>query len=193
MLGTAGVRLEEELRQLKLEGQKLLEQLLETKKFLVNAGNQWESSRRQVELLNRELEDAKSQPESKTRERVRLVDEWECLARELENAEEDSRKLINRLKTEQTSRKVIQSRLEAINAQNSFSRPPNLYELLILPQGATNTTVWEDFKTLSFPCHPDNGAREDISEIILQAKNIVEDGKARDIYDKYGIEKHKTI
>ena len=79
MLGTAVVRLEEELRQLKLEGQKLLEQLLKTKKFLVNAGNQWESSRRQVELLNREIEDAKSQPESKTRECVALVDDWQCL------------------------------------------------------------------------------------------------------------------
>ena len=39
--------------------------------------------------------------------------ERECLARELENAEIDIRKLRTRVRTEQTSKKVIQRRLEA--------------------------------------------------------------------------------
>ena len=64
MLGTAGAQLEEELRQLKLENQRLHEQLLESKRLLVNAGNQRESHRRQVEMLNRELEEDKNQAES---------------------------------------------------------------------------------------------------------------------------------
>ena len=89
-------------------------------------------------MLNRELEDAKSQVESKTMECVALVDQRECLAGELENFEEDIRRLRSMVKT-QTSRKVIQRRLEAINAQNPFSRQLNLYELLFLPQRATTT------------------------------------------------------
>ena len=80
MLGTAGARVQEGLRQLKL-GQRLRFQLLETKRVLVNAGNQLESCRRQVEMLNRVLEVAKSQAESKTRECVALVAERECLPR----------------------------------------------------------------------------------------------------------------
>ena len=68
MLETVGVRLEEEFRQFKLEGQRLQEQLLETKRLFVNAGNQRESCRRQFEMFNRELENAKSQAESKTRD-----------------------------------------------------------------------------------------------------------------------------
>ena len=59
MLETAGAQLEEELRQLKLEGQSELEQLLETKKLEVNNGNQRQSCRRLVEMLNRELDEAK--------------------------------------------------------------------------------------------------------------------------------------
>ena len=43
MLGTAGVRLEEELRHLKLESQSLSDQLLETKRLLDYAGIQLES------------------------------------------------------------------------------------------------------------------------------------------------------
>ena len=43
MLGTAGARLEEELRQLKPKGQNLHEQFIETKWLLVNAGNKQES------------------------------------------------------------------------------------------------------------------------------------------------------
>ena len=39
MLGTAGVQLEEELRQLKLESQRLSDQLLETKQLLEYAGS----------------------------------------------------------------------------------------------------------------------------------------------------------
>ena len=39
MLGTAGARLEEELRHLKLESQRLGDQLLETKQLLEFAGN----------------------------------------------------------------------------------------------------------------------------------------------------------
>ena len=42
-LGTAGNRLKEELRQLKLESQRLGDQLLETKRQLDYAGNQRES------------------------------------------------------------------------------------------------------------------------------------------------------
>ena len=53
MLGTAGARLEEELRQLKLERQRLGDQLMETKRQLEYAGNQRESCRRQVETLKK--------------------------------------------------------------------------------------------------------------------------------------------
>ena len=74
ILGDAGARLKEELRQLKLEGQRLHEQLLISKNLLVKAGNQVESCRRQNEMLNRELVIAKSQAESKTKEWVALVD-----------------------------------------------------------------------------------------------------------------------
>ena len=55
MLGTAGARLEEELRQLKLESQMLSDQLLETKRLLEYAGIQRESCRRQEEILKKEL------------------------------------------------------------------------------------------------------------------------------------------
>ena len=51
MLGSAGARLEEELRQLKLESQGLSDRLLETKRLLEYAGNQRESCMRQVEIL----------------------------------------------------------------------------------------------------------------------------------------------
>ena len=57
MLGTVGVRLEEELPQLKLESNKLSDKLLEIKRLLEYAGNQRESSRRQVEILENELEE----------------------------------------------------------------------------------------------------------------------------------------
>ena len=117
------------------------------------------------------------------------MDEHECLARELENAEIDNSKLRSRVKTEQTSKKVIQRRLEVINAQSPFSRPPNFYELLFLPQGATTSTIQKHFKTLVMLCHPDEGGREDMFKIILQAKKNMEDEEARNIYDKYGIEK----
>ena len=93
MLGTAGARLEEELRQLKLESQRLSDQLLETKRLLEYAGNQRESCRRQVEILKKELAEVMIVAETKTRECIALVDERECLARELENAEIDIRKL----------------------------------------------------------------------------------------------------
>ena len=69
-------------------------------------------------MLNRELEDAKNRAEIKTSEYVALVDERECLAPELENAEEDIRKLRSRVKTELTSRRVIQRSLEAKNLQS---------------------------------------------------------------------------
>ena len=93
------------------------------------------------------------------------------------------------VKTEQTSRKVMKRRLEAINAQSPFSRPPNFYELLFLPQGATTSTIQEHYKTLAMLCHPDKGGCEDMFKILLQAKKIMEDEEARKIYDKYGIEK----
>ena len=68
MLGTAGARLEEELRQLKLERQRLGDQLLETKRQLEYAGNQRESCRRQVETLKKELEEEVTNvAETKTR------------------------------------------------------------------------------------------------------------------------------
>ena len=189
MLGTAGARLEEELRQLKLEKQRLGDQLLETKRQLEYAGKKRESCRRQVETLKKELEEVANVAETKTRECVALVDERECLARELENAEIDNRKLRGRVKTEQTSKKVIQRRLEAINAQRPFSQPPNFYELLFLPQGATTSTIEKHFITLAMLCHPDKGGREDMFQIILQAKKTMEDEEACNIYDKYGIEK----
>ena len=189
MLGTAGAPLEEELRQLKVKSQRLCDQFLETKRQLEYAGNQRESCRRQVETVKKELEEVTNVAETKTRECIALVDERECLARELENAEIDNRKLRGRVKTEQTARKVIQRRLEAINAQSPFSRPPNFCELLLLPQGATTSTIQKHYKTLAMLCHPDKSGREDMFKIILQAKKIMEDEEARNIYDKYGIEK----
>ena len=189
MLGTAGARLEEELRQLNLESQRLSDQLLETKRLLEYAGNQRESCRRQVETLKKELAEVTNVAETKTREGIALVDERECLARELENTEIDIRKLRTRVRTEQTSKKVIQRRLEAINAQSPFSRPPNFYELLFLPHGATTSTIQKHLKTLAVLCHPDKGGREDRFKIILQAKKIMEDKESRNIYDEHGIEK----
>ena len=132
MLGTAGTRLEEELWQLKLESQNLGDQMLETKRLLEYDGNQRKSCRRQVETLKKELEAVTNVAKTKTRECIALVDERDCLARELENAEIDNRKLRSRVRTEQTSKKVIQRRLQAINAQSPFSRPPKFYELLFL-------------------------------------------------------------
>ena len=86
MLGTAGARLEEELRHLKLESQMLSGHLLETKRLLEYAENQREFCRRQVELLKKELAEVTNVAETKTRECIAHVDEQECLARELENA-----------------------------------------------------------------------------------------------------------
>ena len=93
-----------------------------------------------------------------------------------------------RLRTEQTSKKVIQRRLEAIKAQSPFSRTPNFYELLFLPQGATTSTIQKHFKTLAMLCHRDKGGREDLFKIILQAKKM-KDEEAHNIYEKRGIEK----
>ena len=78
MLGTAGARLEEELRQLKLESQRLGDQFLDTKQQLEYAGKQRESCRRQVETLKKELEEVTNVAETKTRECIALVDEREC-------------------------------------------------------------------------------------------------------------------
>ena len=163
--------------------------MLETKRQLEYGGNQRESCRRQVETLKKELEEVTNVAETKTMECIALVDERECLARELENAETDNSKLRSRVKTEQNTKKVIERRLEAIKAQSPFSRPPNFYELLFLPQGATTSTIQKHFKTLAMLCHPDKGGREDLFKIIVQAKKITEDEEARNIYDKYGIEK----
>ena len=189
ILGTAGARLEEELRQLKFESQRLSVQLLETKRLLEYAGNQRQSCRRQVEILKKDLAEVTNVAETKTRECIALVDERECLARELKNAEIDIRKLRTRVRTEQTSKKVIQRRLEAINAQSPFSRPPNFYELLLLPQWATTSTIQKYFKTVAMLCHSDKRGREDLFKLILQAKKIMDDEEARNIYDKHGIEK----
>ena len=142
-----------------------------------------------METLKKELEEATNVAETKTTECIDLVDERECLARELEDAEIDNSKLRSRVKTERTSKKVIQKRLEAINAQSPFSRPPNFFELLLLTQGATTSTNQKHFKTLAMLCHPDKGGREDMFKIILQAKKIMEDEETRNIFDKYGSEK----
>ena len=75
--------------------------------------------------------------------------------------------------------------MEGINAQIPFSRPPNFYELLFLPQGATASTIQKHFKALAMLCHPDKGGREDLCKIILHAKKIMEDEEARNIYDKH--------
>ena len=109
-------RLEEELRQLKLEHQRLHEQILKTKGLLVNAGSQQESCRRQAEMLNRELEDAKIGAKRKIRECAAIVNEREKLPRERENAKEDIRNFRSRMKKEPSSRNIIKRRLEAKNA-----------------------------------------------------------------------------
>ena len=83
MQGLAGAWLEEELRQLKLESQRLGDQLLETKRQFEYAGNQREYCRRQVETMKKELEEVTIVAETKTRECIALVNERECLAREL--------------------------------------------------------------------------------------------------------------
>ena len=68
MLGTAGVRLEEEIRQLKFQIQRLSDQLLESKRLLEYAGNQRESCRRQVDILKKELEEVTVLAGTKTKE-----------------------------------------------------------------------------------------------------------------------------
>ena len=105
--------LEGELRQLKLEKHRLSDQLLESNRLVEYAGNQRASCRRQVEILKKELAEVTNVAEIKTRECIALLDERECSARELENAEIDIRKLRTRVRTEQTSKNVIQKRLEA--------------------------------------------------------------------------------
>ena len=124
---------------------------------------------------------------------IALVDERECLARELENADIDNSKLRSRVKTEQPSKKVIQMRLEAINAQSPFSRPPNFHELLFLPQGATTSTVQKHFKTLAMLCPPDKGGREDMFKIILQAKKLWKTRRPVIFMTSTGLKKQKNI
>ena len=113
------------------------------------------------------MDDVTNVAELKTGDCIALVDERECLARELKNAELDIRKLKIRVWSEQTSKKVIQRRLEAINAQSPFSQPPHFYEVLFLPQGATISTIQKQFKMLAMLCHPDNNGREELFKIIL--------------------------
>ena len=93
----------------------------------------------------------------------------------------------------QSSKKVIQRRLEAINGQSPSSRPPNFYELLFLPQGATTSIIQKHFKMLAMFCHANKGGWEDLFKLVLQAKKIMEDEKARNIYDNYGIKKSRGI
>ena len=123
MLGTAGARLEEGLRQLKVESQRLGDQLLETKRQLGYAGNQRESCRRQVETLKKELEEVTNVAETKTREcrMYRSGGRAGVLSSGVGECQDRQKKLRGRVKTEQTSKKVIQRRLEAINAQSPFS------------------------------------------------------------------------
>ena len=117
ILGTDLARLEEELRQLKLEVQRLHEQILKTKGLLVNAGNQQQACSRQVEMLNTELEDAKIGAKSKIRECVAIVNGREKLTRERENAKEDIKNFRSRLKKELSSRN-IKKRLEEKNSRS---------------------------------------------------------------------------
>ena len=121
----------------------------------------------QVEILKKEMEEVTNAAETKTRECIPLVDEREGLARELENAQLDIRKLKSRVRSEQTSKTVIQRRLEAINAQSPFSRPPNFYEVLFLSHGATISTIQKQLKMLAMLGHPDNGGREELLKIII--------------------------
>ena len=123
MLGTAGARLEEGLRQLKVESQRLGDQLLETKRQLEYAGNQRESCRRQVETLKKGLEEVTNVAETKTREcrMYRSGGRAGVLSSGVGECQDRQKKLRGRVKTEQTSKKVIQRRLEAINAQSPFS------------------------------------------------------------------------
>ena len=168
MLGTAGALIEEELRQLKLERQTKGDQLLETKRLLEYAGKQ-EAGGNIEETVGGEYKC------------FALVVERECLAREMENDWMDSTKLRSWVRSEQTSKKVIQSDLEAINAQSLLTRTPNFYELPFLPQGATTRTIQKNFKILAMLCHPGKIGREDMFKILLQAKKIMEDEKARNI------------
>ena len=55
--------------------------------------------------------------------------------------------------------------------------------------GGKTATIWKHYKTLSLLCHPDKGDRGDLCKSILQAQKIMEHGKARIFFDKYGIEK----
>ena len=71
-LGTAGAWLEEELRQIKFESQRLSDQLLETKRLLEYAGNQRESCRKQVEVLKKKLAEVTNVAETKRQENVSL-------------------------------------------------------------------------------------------------------------------------
>ena len=129
-----------------------------------------ESCRRQVESLRKELEEVTNVAESKTRECIALVDAREWLARELENAEIDIRKLGSRVGRDHTSQKVIQRKLEAINAQSPFIRPSNFYELLYLTQGAATSTIQKYFKMLAMLCHPDKGGTG--STVLKKQRNI---------------------
>ena len=193
MLGTAGVRLEEELRQLKHKNQKLIDQLLETKPLLEYAGNQRESCSSRVEKMKKELEEVTNVAQTKTRECIALVDERECLARGLENAEKDIRKLKSRVRTEQTSKNVIQRRLEAINAQSPFSRSPNFYELRLLPQGDTTSTIEKQFKILALLCHTEKSGRKKLLKKFFQAKKIWKTRRPVIYMTSTGLKKQRNI
>ena len=185
MLGTAGARLEEELRQLKLESQRLGDQLLETKRQLEYAGNQRESCRRQVETLKKELEDVANVAETKTRECIALVDERECLARELENAEIDNRKL--RCRGGEPQRRSYRGgwRPSTRRARSADLQAfMNFYSCHRGPQPVLSRNI-----TKRWQCSVIRTRVVDMFEIILRAKKIMEDEEARNIYDKYGIEK----
>ena len=95
--------------------------------------------------------DTKSEAGSKTRECVALVDERECLAREMENAEENNRKLQIRVKKghpqeagDYKGTKPIQSTTKSIrfavrtargNNHHSFERLQNVGFAVSLGQG----------------------------------------------------------
>ena len=161
--------------------------MLETKRLLEYAGNQRESCRRQENILKKELVEFLNVAETKTREVIALVDERECLARELEKAKIEIRKLRTKVRKAQTSKMVIQRRLEAIKAPSAFSLPPNFYELLFLPHGTTTRTMQKHFKTLEMLCHPDKG--RPVQNYSSGKTKITEDEEARNVYDKHGIEK----
>ena len=134
-------------------------------------------------ILKRELEEITNVAETKTRECIALVDERDCLARELDNAEVDIRKLRSRVRTAQISKKVVQRKLEAINAQSLFSRPPIFYELLFLAQGPQPALSRNISKCYQCSVVRTRVVGRTFSKFFFRRK-IIEDEDAGSVFDK---------